>query len=314
MPVGGSQQRRVAVVLTALDVEYVEVQRQLVSAEQRLERVSSTLFKLDSLGVAPEWQVASAVVGPGNSNTAIIATAAVAHFQPEALVFVGVAGSLKDDVQLGDVVCGTKLYAMHGGKAEAGEFLARPEVWHGHPLLESTARQVAHAGRWRELLTTRRQPPPQVHVKPIVSGDVVLADRNTEEYARIRKTYSDAVAIDMEGAGLVQAAHHCQPTPALVIRGISDGAGPEKAELDRQGHQPIAAGNAAAFTAAVLASYPRTEAQVVGPGERPPRVLINESEGVSVRENVFVDTGAGDVRMLRSPGGTVTGNYFLGGD
>lgn len=304
--------RRVAVVLTALDVEYVEVQRQLVSSEERLERVGSVLFRVADLKVAPEWRVASAVVGPGNSNTAVIATMAVTHFVPDTLIFVGVAGALKDDIQLGDLVCGTKLYGMHGGKAGPGEFLARPEVWRCHPLMESTARQVAYAERWLELLPSPGRSRPQVHFKPIVSGDIVLADRTSEEYARVRRTYNDAAAVEMEGAGLAQAAHHCQPTPALVVRGISDAAGPEKADLDRQGHQPVAAGNAAAFAAAVIASYPRLDRQGIDHEARSPRVLVDESDGVSIGGNVFEDSGRSDVYLRRSPGGVLTDNYFLG--
>jgi hypothetical protein len=76
---------------------------------------------------------------------------------------------------------------------------------------------------------------------------------------------------------------------------ISDAAGPEKADLDRQGYQLVAAGNAAALAAAVLASYPLMEAQVDGRGERAPRVLIDESDGVSISENVFAYSDRSDV-------------------
>jgi hypothetical protein len=44
-------------------------------------------------------------------------------------LFVGIAGSLVDSVQLGDVVVATRVGAYHGGKQVAEGFMARPVTW-----------------------------------------------------------------------------------------------------------------------------------------------------------------------------------------
>lgn len=78
---------------------------------------------------------------------------------------------------------------------------------------------------------------------------VIKADTALKESLRTR--FEDAVAIEMESAGVIQAAH-LNRLDAVTIRGISDAAGTDKGATDEQGWQRRAAANAAAFTAALL--------------------------------------------------------------
>jgi nucleoside phosphorylase len=56
----------------------------------------------------------------------------------------------------------------------------------------------------------------------------------------LRASYGDALAVEMEGHGVMQAAHQ-RNVDALVVRGISDLLD-GKAESDRTGWQPRARG------------------------------------------------------------------------
>jgi 8-oxo-dGTP diphosphatase len=199
------------------------------------------------------WHLALAVIGQGNVGCAIIAERAVSLFAPDLLLFVGVAGALKDYVALGDVVVATRVDAYHGGTA-ADAFRSRPRTFPAPHRLEQVAQHVA-LGRewWRFLPETARRQPPKVHLKPIAAGEVLLDSPLAAVAAHLRLHHDDAVAIEMEGAGLAQAAHYNDALPALVIRGISDRADGTKTQTDRVGGRETAAAHAAAFAVALLA-------------------------------------------------------------
>jgi nucleoside phosphorylase len=172
-------------------------------------------------------------------NAAALTMRIVAWLRPEALFFVGVAGSLKSDIGLGDVVVATKVYGIHGGRQTPDGFHARPEAWHGSHRLVQTARSALRGMR-------------DVHFKPIAVGDVVLADDRSVLGEHIRRHYNDACAIEMEGSGAAHAAHLSGQLDALVVRGISDLANAEKHNADVSGSQSHAAERAAIAVTAVL--------------------------------------------------------------
>ncbi|WP_426568599.1 nucleosidase [Streptomyces canus] len=233
-----------AVVLTALPVEYDAV-RAHIEVRDEDEAVLGDGTRLEQGCLAgTSWNVALAELGEGALTTAALTTRVVAELAPEALLFVGVAGGLKDDVEIGDVVVGTKVYAIHGGKVSDEGFLARPEAWHGSHRLLQAARSAL-----RGLDGVRG------HRKPIACGDVVLAHERSALRELIRRTYNDAYAIEMEGSGASHAAHLSGQLDTLVIRGISDLADARKADADAGGSQRLASAQAAKVAMALLRKH-----------------------------------------------------------
>jgi nucleoside phosphorylase len=245
-----SRYRGTAVVLCALNVEYLAVRPHLTGLRLR-EHPAGTRFETGEL-VAGDWQVTLAAIGPGNVGAAVITERAITLFRPDVVLCVGVAGSLKDNVELGDVVVATRVDAYHGGTATK-DFLARPRTWPAPYRLDQLARELGRDDSWRRFLPAPADGrPPVVHFRPIAAGEVVLDSRDATLFAQLRLHHNDAAAIEMEGAGIVQAAHFNDALPALVIRGISDRADGTKMTADRDGWQQRASANAAAFAAALL--------------------------------------------------------------
>ena len=251
------------VVLTALAVEYDAVRQHLTALRRQAEK--GTLFEVGWLDGTP-WQVAVAELGEGNQAAAVITERAVAVFQPRAVVFVGVAGALKDDLRLGDVVVATIVHAYHGGKEENGEFLARPRSWAMDHELEQLARHV------------RRSPPamagaPGIHLKPIAAGEIVLNSAESPLREQLRRHYQDAVAIETESAGVASATHLNAGVPTMVVRGISDRADGGKRDADRAGLQEVAASNAAAVMFSILWELPAGLEDGISAGGSPPAAV-----------------------------------------
>jgi tetratricopeptide (TPR) repeat protein len=89
-------------------------------------------------------------------------------------------------------------------------------------------------------------------VAPIAAGEKVVALTKSSVLNFIQQNYGDAIAVEMEGRGLLQAAYANQQISALVIRGISnliDG----KSEADAADSQEIAARHASVFAFKILA-------------------------------------------------------------
>ncbi|MBU2665122.1 tetratricopeptide repeat protein [Actinoplanes bogorensis] len=270
----------VIVVLTALGLEHAAVRR-LLSGRRRVDHPSGTLFEV---GHPPRgrFRIALAVTGEGNTAAAVLAERSIALFRPAAIVFVGVAGALREDLAFGDVVVATKIYAYHGGKVQPGGFEARPRSWELSHRIDQLARRVAADGTWSGPVAET----PAVHLRPIAAGEVVLNSRDDPLSAQLRHHYGDAVAIEMESAGVAHAAHLNDALPVLTVRGISDRADGHKHEADEHGWQPVAAANAAAFALAVIAE-------------------LTESQDTSRRHQLPV--GAAVPRQLPARGGVLHG-------
>ncbi|GIF71684.1 5'-methylthioadenosine/S-adenosylhomocysteine nucleosidase family protein [Asanoa siamensis] len=242
-----SPSSRLVVFLTALNLEYEAVRSQLSDLRVR-RHPAGTRFELGRIDQT-DCRVALGLVGKGNHPAAVLAERAIAEFSPVAVLFVGVAGGLWPDIQLGDVVVASKIYAYHGGTSEDDGLKARPKAWEIPHEADQIAHHVARSTTWHGALRTGLAP--AVHFGPIAAGEIVQDSAISEQARWIRKHYNDAVAIEMEAAGVAQAGHLNRALPVVVIRGISDHADGSKLASDGQRWQPKAARNAATFAIAL---------------------------------------------------------------
>src|ERR1700737_1997729 len=123
-----------------------------------------------------------------------------------------------------------------------------------HHELEGRARVLRTDARWRSRLDSSlwAKHKPTVYLGPIAAGEAVVADNAGRIATQLRRHYGDALAIEMEVRGFLEAAHIDSGCRAVVVRGISDLL-TGKSEADAIGWQYRAADAAASFLFEMLA-------------------------------------------------------------
>ena len=214
-------------ILGALPVEIEDVLDALQNrTEETIQGVDFFRGQLDSMPVVVS------VTGAGKVNATIAATLLIEHFQPDRVIFTGVAGALNPYLGPGDIVIGIKT-AHHDlmkvddngtegitvrspitGK-ECPEFFDCDET-----LLDAARRLVQERSEDLDVEKAGEGKPSQIREGIIVSGDAFVASDRMKAELR-RRLGADAV--DMESAAV---AHVCYVynIPFIAIRSFSDSA------------------------------------------------------------------------------------------
>lgn len=228
-------------VLTSRPSDFEAIHQHIVDVKEDVHD-EGTWITQGRLPDSP-WDIALAELGEGGAvNTAVLTERITGWMRPEALFFVGVADSLRDHIRTGDVVVGTKVYAVQGGEQTPEGFLVHPQAWHASHRLQQAARFTLRG---------------KVHLAPIAVADVVLSDARSAIAEFLGRHYGDAAAIETEGSGVAHAAHLSGQLDALVIRGIRGRADAGRALGADPSAQEVEAVEQAA--AAVVAILRRTE-------------------------------------------------------
>ena len=237
------------VILTALAEEFLAVEKH-VPERQEVEHPHGTVYERGRFtsGTAI-WDVLIVETGKGNRRVATETHRAIAFFNPDVVLFVGIAGGRKG-VSIGDVVASDKVYNYESGRDEI-DFKTRPEAERPSYKLEQRARDIARSWKRRKQEAGTKDLPNAV-VGAIAAGESVVASTQSGTAQRLVQNYGDALAVEMEGYGFLGAAREVQGVSALVIRGISDLIN-GKEVADQQGSQTLAAHHASAFAFELLA-------------------------------------------------------------
>ena len=242
-----------AMILTALRVEYDAVRSYLSGIREETHK--GTVYEIGTFTAERWlWKVGIAEIGAGNATASLEAERAIDYLKPDVVLFIGVAGGVKD-VSIGDVVAATKVYGYESGKVGEKGFLTRPDVGESSHRLVQRAKAEGRKKGWLRRIRGRGQEAglmPRVWVGPIAAGEKVIASTSSDLFEFLRTHYNGTLAVEMEGRGFLHATHANEQVQALVIRGISDLLD-RKSEYDAQGSQELAARHVSAFAFEILA-------------------------------------------------------------
>ncbi|NEO65877.1 MAG: 5'-methylthioadenosine/S-adenosylhomocysteine nucleosidase, partial [Moorea sp. SIO4G2] len=180
-----------AVILTAIRSEYMAVRAHLTDLKEEMHSKGTIYERGKFSSHGQEWEVGIVETGAGNSPAAVEAERAIAYFNPDVILFVGVAGGIKD-VKLGDVVAATKVYGYESGKV-AETFRPRPDVGLSTYSMIQRARAEARKPDWLARVSSSASP--RVFVAPIAAGEQVVANKESDLFKFLRHNYGDALAV-----------------------------------------------------------------------------------------------------------------------
>jgi 8-oxo-dGTP diphosphatase len=295
------------VILTAMNHEYQAVRKRLSDATTH-HHPTGTIFEVGYVGDG--CRIALARTGVGNNQAAVTAERATKEFAPAAVIFVGVAYALQPRLRLGDIVVATYVYPYHSATSEDSGLKARPRTHELSYRARQAAEHLELTSEWRRgLPSAPRTGPnaPRVIFGPIAAGEIAEYSATSDVRAWLREHYNDAVAGEMEAAGVTQAGHMNDALPTVVIRGICDYGDASKPAADGAGWQDRAVANAAVFATALAVAIASDPGWPRGPGGTRPKE--NDPHG-SGPVNIAKDNAQVGVQGQHI---TVNGGIHLGG-
>lgn len=153
--------------------------------------------------------------GIGKVNAAVCTQILADVFDVEAIINTGIAGSLNNDINIGDIVISTDV--VHHDVDATGFGYPKCQI----PQMEEFSFQANLKMRKLAVEVCKQvNPDIQVFEGRIASGDQFVSDRKLKDEI-IKNT--GAFAVEMEGAPIGQASY-LNGIPFLVIRAISDKA------------------------------------------------------------------------------------------
>ncbi|PCH52161.1 MAG: 5'-methylthioadenosine/S-adenosylhomocysteine nucleosidase [Flavobacteriaceae bacterium] len=182
---------------------------------------TGTLFNKKVVLVFSRW---------GKVASAITTTQLINDFNVKEIIFTGVAGGIKDELNIGDVVIGNNMYQYD---LNASPFYEKLEI----PILKKKFLKTADASKLKEatnsFLSTYNEYIKIADAKifnitnpKLIFGDIASGDQfisSLKKIKKLNKLIPSAICVEMEGAAVAQVCFEYD-MPFSIIRIISDKA------------------------------------------------------------------------------------------
>lgn len=200
------------------------MEEEVVKLKQKMDQAAvKTMAGMDfNKGVICGTEVVVVRSGIGKVNAAVCSQILIDYYQVSTIINTGIAGSLRNEINIGDVVlsCDTLHHDVDAlgfgypsGQIPRMDVLSFPADKHLIEIAKTCCENVV--------------PEIECHVGRIVSGDQFISDKKKKE--QIVQTFG-GYCTEMEGAAIGHTAY-LNGVPYLVIRAISDKAD-DSAQMD----------------------------------------------------------------------------------
>ena len=197
-------------IIGAMDVEVAEVKKTMEHVT--VETIANMEFYR---GVLKGKEAVVVRSGIGKVNAAICTQILADHYRVSGVINTGIAGSLKNEINIGDIVLSTDAVQHDMDATGFGYPVGQiPQMKEFSFPADETLRKLAYD------CCKKVNPEIGVFIGRVVSGDQFISDRVKKDW--ISKTFGGACT-EMEGAAIAQAAY-LNHIPFLIIRAISDKA------------------------------------------------------------------------------------------
>jgi adenosylhomocysteine nucleosidase len=182
---------------------------------------TGTLFNKKVVLVFSRW---------GKVASAATTTQLINDFNVKEIIFTGVAGAIKNHLNIGDIVIGKNLYQHDMDASPLFEQFEIPllnkkylATKNSSNLLEATAK---FTNNYNSYISTNLAQEFNINKPTIVHGDIASGDQfitSTDKITKLNQLLPSTVCVEMEGAAVAQVCFEYQ-VPFSIIRIISDRA------------------------------------------------------------------------------------------
>ncbi|MBQ5734555.1 MAG: 5'-methylthioadenosine/adenosylhomocysteine nucleosidase [Lachnospiraceae bacterium] len=197
-------------IIGAMDEEVNAIIEKMTNVESR-EKAGMTFNK----GTLEGKEAVVVRSGIGKVNAGLCTQILVDDYKIDAVINTGIAGSLKNQIDIGDIVLSSDaLYHDMDATGFGYDFGVVPRmessVFKGDVRLINLAKECCE----------RVNPDINVHIGRVVSGDQFISDKAKKDWIN---EHFDGYCTEMEGAAIAHAAT-LNNIPFLIVRAISDKA------------------------------------------------------------------------------------------
>ena len=225
-------------IIGAMEVEVKEL-REMMENPQAQTVAGMTFYQ----GMIKGKDVVVVRSGIGKVNAGICSQILVDRYQVEGIINTGIAGSLRNEINIGDIVLATVAVQHDVDATGFGYPLGEiPQMGIKEFPADEKLRALAEA------CSKKANPDIQVFCGRVASGDQFISNKEKKNW--IQDNF-DAYCTEMEGAAIAQAAY-LNNIPYLVVRAISDKAD-DSANMDYSEFEAQAVKNSVRLMAAMIA-------------------------------------------------------------